>query len=246
MVINRAGKKHLVLNLRFLNQFILKDKFKYEDIKLALLMFQKEDVMFTFDLKLGYHDIYDIAAVAGKEAACAASKKFQDDLCPAGFVANVAKCRWEPNQKCSWLGFNLDLNSGQVSALHDKVESFFVHIKYAMSKDSATAKCIASITGKIVSMSLALGLVATLMTRSLYALLNSRQYSKFPFSWEAKSELQSGSVAWRLGIDRGYGMALQLSGWFTQMLATHGTEGTQSNTDAILHMVYGTLRRGQS
>ena len=41
-----------------------------------------------------------IIAVAGKEAACAASKKVQDDLCQAGFITNVANCRWESNQKC--------------------------------------------------------------------------------------------------------------------------------------------------
>ena len=46
-------------------------------------------------------------------------------------------------------------------------------------------------------------------------------------------------------MDRGYGIALQLSGWFTQTPATQGMEGTQSNTDAILHKVYGSLRRGQ-
>ena len=50
VVSNRAGKKRLVLNLHFLNQFLLKDKFKYEDIRLAMLIFQKDDFMFSFDL----------------------------------------------------------------------------------------------------------------------------------------------------------------------------------------------------
>ena len=136
---------------------------------------------------------YDgIVAVAGKEAACAASRMVQDDLCRAGLVTNIAKCRWEPNQKCSWLGFNLDLNSGQVSAPEVKVESLLAHIKDMMSQGSPTARSIASITGKIISMSLALGPVARLMTRSLYVLLNSRQSwcSKLPLSQEAKSEVQ--------------------------------------------------------
>ena len=47
-------------------------------------------------------------------------------------------------------------------------------------------------------------------------------------------------------MNRGCGIALQLSGWFTQTPATRGMEGTQSNTDAILRMAYGSLRRGQS
>ena len=38
VVINRTGKKHLALNLHFLNQFLLKDKFEYENIRLAILV----------------------------------------------------------------------------------------------------------------------------------------------------------------------------------------------------------------
>ena len=254
VVINRAGKKRLVLNLRFLNQHLLKDKFKYEDIRLAMLMFQKDDFMFSFDLKAGYHhiDIHQehwkylgfawnngskvqfyvfcvlpfglmtacylftklmrplvkywrgqglriivylddgIAAVAGEEAACTASSMVQEDLHRAGLVVNVSKCKWVPNQKCAWLGFDIDLNLGQISAPQDKVQSLLAHIKDIMSQDSPTARSIASVTGKIISMSLAIGPVSRLMTRSLYALLNSRQSwcGKLPLSQEAKSELQ--------------------------------------------------------
>ena len=57
VVANRAGTKRLVLNLRFLNQFLLKDKFKYENIRLAMLIFQRDDFMFSFDLKSGYHHV---------------------------------------------------------------------------------------------------------------------------------------------------------------------------------------------
>lgn len=61
-----------------------------------------------------------------------------------------------------------------------------------MSLGSPTARSIASITGKVMSMSLALGPVSRLMTRSLYTLLNNRQSwcSRLPLSQEAKSELQ--------------------------------------------------------
>ena len=263
VVSNRAGKKRLVLNLRFLNQFLLKDKFKYEDIRLAMLMFQKDDFMFSFDLKSGYHhiDIHQehwnylgfawnngskvqhyvfcvlpfglatacylftklmrplvkywrgqglriivylddgIAAVAGEEAACSASSKVQDDLHRAGFVVNVSKCKWQPNQKCAWLGFDIDLSLGQISAPCDKVQSLLAHIKDVMSQVSPTARGIASITGKIISMSLALGPVARLITRGLYALLSRRQSwcSKLTLSQEAKLELQfwlGGLEAW--------------------------------------------------
>ena len=62
MVINSEGKLRLVLNLKHLNQCLRKDKFKYEDLRVALLMFQKDDLLFKFDLKSGYHhvDIFEV------------------------------------------------------------------------------------------------------------------------------------------------------------------------------------------
>ena len=61
VVVNSEGKQRLVLNLKHLNQFLRKDKFKYEDLRVALLMFQKGDFLFKFDLKSGYYhvDIYE-------------------------------------------------------------------------------------------------------------------------------------------------------------------------------------------
>ena len=57
VVSNSAGKLRLVLNLRYLNQFLLKDKFKYEDLKAAMSMFLPEDYMFSFDFKSGHHHV---------------------------------------------------------------------------------------------------------------------------------------------------------------------------------------------
>ena len=45
-------------------------------------------------------------------------------------------------------------------------------------------------------------------------------------------------------MDKGYGIALRQSGWFTQMPAIQGTEATLSNMDAILHMVSGSPKKG--
>ena len=58
---NAEGKLRLVLNLRYLNQFLHKVKFKYEDLRVALLMLIKEDFLIKFDLKSGYHhfDIFE-------------------------------------------------------------------------------------------------------------------------------------------------------------------------------------------
>ena len=58
-----------------------------------------------------------IVAVEGKEEALETSLKVQRDLARAGFVANVAKCKWEPAKHCVWLGFEIDLEQGYVSVL---------------------------------------------------------------------------------------------------------------------------------
>lgn len=61
-----------------------------------------------------------IAAVADEEAACKASSMVQEDLRRAGLVVNVHKCKWQPAQKCAWLGFDIDLNLSLISVPQEK------------------------------------------------------------------------------------------------------------------------------
>ena len=60
VVESSGGKKRLVINLRHLNRLLWKQKFKYEDLRVAMLLFERGDYLFSFDLKLGYHHV-DIA-----------------------------------------------------------------------------------------------------------------------------------------------------------------------------------------
>ena len=64
-----------MLNLRHLNKFLLIEKFKYEDLRLALLMFRKGDYAFTFDLKSGYHHV-DIQHILGYLNTLGQTKQF--------------------------------------------------------------------------------------------------------------------------------------------------------------------------
>ena len=57
VVSNSAGKLRLVLNLKYLNQFLHVLSFKYEDLRTAALMFEPGEYMFKFDLKSGYHHV---------------------------------------------------------------------------------------------------------------------------------------------------------------------------------------------
>ena len=60
VVENSAGKKRLVVNLRHINRFLRKRKFKFEDLRIAMMLFERGELMFNFDLKSGYHHV-DIA-----------------------------------------------------------------------------------------------------------------------------------------------------------------------------------------
>ena len=49
-----------MVNLRHVNGFLWKQKFKYEDLHVAMAMFEKGEWVFSFDLKSGYHHV-DVA-----------------------------------------------------------------------------------------------------------------------------------------------------------------------------------------
>ena len=115
-----------------------------------------------------------IVAVSGREAARQASNEVKQDLVDAGLVENTDKCNWAPVQQASCLGFYLDLEKGQIYVPTEKVEQLYSHLELALESPTLKAKKLASIIGKLISMSLAVGPVAHLMTRSLYAILNSQ------------------------------------------------------------------------
>ena len=52
-----SGKQRLILDLRHVNQFLYKQKFKCEDLGVATQLFDRNYYLFKFDLKSGYHHI---------------------------------------------------------------------------------------------------------------------------------------------------------------------------------------------
>ena len=115
-----------------------------------------------------------VVAVHGKEIAIRESALVRGDLESAGFVVNIEKSQWDPSHNIEWLGFHIDLSTGKFLVPNDKINRLKVKLLELRNAELASAKLIASITGSIISMSLALGSVSRLMTRSLFAVLNSR------------------------------------------------------------------------
>lgn len=54
VVVGGSGKKRLVVNVWHVNLYLLKQKFKYEDLWMDTMMFNEGVLMFAFDHKSGY------------------------------------------------------------------------------------------------------------------------------------------------------------------------------------------------
>ena len=253
VVVNQnSGKKRLVISLRYLNLFLWKDKFKYEDIRTAIEYFEKDGYMCTFDLKSGYHHVdiceasqkylgfqwkgvYYVFTVLpfGLASACYVFTKllrpivkyfrsqghklviYVDDgilvgpdyqhakqLCDlvmdaldrAGFVLNKEKSCLQPRQIARWLGFQIDLRQGSITIPDEKV----LIVQQAIARlimgpnQLHPIKCIASIVGKLISFSIAVGCVVRLRTRALYKVILSGDswYSSVRLTQEALNELE--------------------------------------------------------
>ena len=115
-----------------------------------------------------------LCAVTGEPAARKASQLVQDTLDKAGFIAHPLKSVWQPTQRLIWLGFVVDLALGQIEVPQDKLLSLQSRLQQAIQCPKIRARSLASIVGKIISMSLAFGPVSRFMTRSLYAVLEHR------------------------------------------------------------------------
>ena len=116
----------------------------------------------------------------------------RQDVVRSGFVANDIKSQWTPVQLGELLGFILDLNAGIFQVPQRRFDSFHLVLQSILSKGFvASARQLARFTGLLASMSLALGPVVRLWTRSLYRdILDAASWdSLFPLSDDAVGEV---------------------------------------------------------
>ena len=72
VVKNASDKSQLILDLRYVNNHLRSCKFKYEGIQVASELFQKDDCVFKFDYRSGYHHV-DIFAHHTRFLRCSSS-----------------------------------------------------------------------------------------------------------------------------------------------------------------------------
>ncbi len=116
-----------------------------------------------------------LGAVSGQSSAVEASTLVRSSLANAGFVAHPTKSNWEPTQCIAWLGFVTDLARGQVEVPQEKIVALQQVLTQTKSAIYVRARKLASIVSSIISMGLAIGPVSRFRTRSLYAVLDTRQ-----------------------------------------------------------------------
>ena len=231
------GKKlRLVIDLRHVNNYLVKPKFKYEDLRSLSQVLDEGYWFFTWDLKSGYHHVdicldhqkylgfaWPFSGVVryftftvlpfGLSSACfcftklmrplvkrwrsmghnsfiylddgfgsrpdkcsatAASLIQRKELSSSGLLCNEEKSHWSPMQIGEWLGFVIDTISMSFQIPEKKVSKLKGLLDSAIQAGYSSFRELARIAGSIISVALAVGPIARLLTRQMYFAIETR------------------------------------------------------------------------
>ena len=132
-----------------------------------------------------------LGAAADRNKAKIASLQVHADLLKSGFLPNEAKCVWEPAQSITWLGTVLNTSTSEISATVKRINSLHHDLAtiLAASPPCHPVRKLASVCGKIISLGNCVGNVCRLMTRNLFAVINSAP------TWNACVHLSSEALS---------------------------------------------------
>lgn len=116
-----------------------------------------------------------LGSAADHNNAKIASLPVHADLYRSAFLANESKCVWEPAQVISWLGSVINTTTSRISATDERIMSLQDVLNSILSVSSVgiPVRKLASVWGKIISLTNCVGNVSRLMTRNLFAVINS-------------------------------------------------------------------------
>ena len=107
----------------------------------------------------------------------------------AGFLVNVEKSVFVPSQSISWLGLCWDSSSYSISIPERRISELIDVIDSVLcSLSSVSARLLARVGGKVISMMPVIGNVARIKTRFLFRCIEARQ------SWDRKFCLSDQTV----------------------------------------------------
>ena len=135
--VQKSGKKRLILDLRHVNQFLYKCRFRCEDLSIE------------------------------------------------------TKCVWEPTQVITWLGAVLNTSTSEISATAKRITSLQEDLATLLAIPSSChpVRKLASVCGKIISLGPCVGNVSRLMSRNLFAVINTAP------TWNSYVRLSSEALA---------------------------------------------------
>lgn len=108
-----------------------------------------------------------------------------DTLKKAGFIVNLDKSIFIPVQCLEWLGLIWDLENGFLKIPDRRIRSALDCLDSLLQFPLASAKKLAQVAGKIISMSPVLGNVCMLQTKAFFHLIKSRT------SWDRQLDATS-------------------------------------------------------
>jgi len=116
-----------------------------------------------------------LGAAADKNKAKIASLQEHADLFKSDFLPNETKCVWEPIQVITWLGAVLITSTSEISVTDKRISSLQEDLAalLAFSSSFHPVRKLASVCEKIISLGSCAGNVSWLMSRNLFAVINT-------------------------------------------------------------------------
>ena len=126
-----------------------------------------KSVLLFLDDGLGAAQPFNLAKIC--------SFQIHADLLRFGLLSNEEKCVWEPCQSIVWLGTVINTANSSIAATDKRIRGLESDLDDLL-RDLHVAvhvKRVATVAGKIMSLSNCIGNVTRLMSRNLYSLINS-------------------------------------------------------------------------
>ncbi|KAK6060788.1 hypothetical protein COOONC_01551 [Cooperia oncophora] len=142
--------------------------------------------------------------------ACAeTASNIRSDLERAGWFFAEDKCKWDPSQTCTWLGFNIDLSSMSISvaperlatAVH-RLEVIPSHHCHHLSKPSLHERL--RWAGTLSSLHTVLNIIDKRNTRAVSRVIAAAQAQDWPLSkaWPKLAKSTSSYATGQIGYDK--------------------------------------------
>ena len=112
------------------------------------------------------------------------------DLTLAGFTINAEKSILQPTQQGIWLGFLIDTKSFTLTVPECKIKDLISEMTKTVTRKTTTARKIARIAGKIISMGPAIGPLSRLFTRKMFKLVDVAGHWDQPTVLDAETRIE--------------------------------------------------------